>query len=105
MLADDLARVSRRTRNEGRETIDRIVERMEELDSGSDSAVADALMSAKMEVESGWMNVESLIEDQILECIRSIHAYVTQADFHIQRFENATRRRAGWRDRTPEDQA
>ena len=87
-IADDVGRVTSRITDDGREVLGRVLEQMEEMANEHGRVAVVAYRVARRNLEAEWVAAESVVDDTVNECNRSIHTFVTQADFEIRRFEN-----------------
>gem|GEM_PF-5320818 len=87
-IADDVSRVTSRITDDGREVLGRVLEQMEEMANEHGRVAVVAYRVARRNLEAEWVTAESVVDDTMNECNRSIHSFVTQADFLIRRFEN-----------------
>ncbi len=92
-IADDVSRVTSRITDNGREVLDSVLARMEEQANEQGRVAIDAYRVARRGLEAEWVTAESVVDDTVNECNRSIHSFVTQADFLIRRFENELHRK------------
>ena len=93
-IADDVSRVTSRITDDGREVLRRVLEQMEERANEQGRIAINAYRAARRKLEAEWVTAESVVDDTMNECNRSIHAFVTQADFQIRHFENELQRQA-----------
>ena len=91
-IADDVSRTTTRITDDGREVLDGVLARMEEQANEQGRVAIDAYRVARRSLEAEWVTAVSVVDDTMNECNRSIHAFVTQADFLIRRFENKLQR-------------
>ncbi len=91
-IADDVSRVTSRITDNGREVLGRVIEQMEEMANEQGRVAVVAYRVARRNLEAEWLTAEGTVDDAVNECNRSIHSFVTQADFLIRRFENELQR-------------
>ena len=92
-IADDVSRVTLRITDNGREVLDRVLEQMEEMANEQGRVAVVSYRVARRNLEAEWLTAEGAVDDTVNECNRSIHSFVTQADFLIRRFENELHRK------------
>ena len=92
-IADDVSRVTSRITDNGREVLGRVLEQMEEMANEEGRVAVVAYRVARRNLEAEWLTAEGAVDDTVNECNRSIHSFVTQADFLIRRFENELQRK------------
>ena len=92
-IADDLSRMTSKTSDNARDVLAGILEQMEALAKSRSPAALEDYRIARRNLESEWLVAESVLDDTVNQCNRAIHAFVTQADFHVRRFENALQQR------------
>ncbi len=92
-IADDVSRVTSRITDNGREVLDRVLEQMEEMANEQGRVAVVSYRVARRNLEAEWLTAEGTVDDTVNECNRSIHSFVTQADFLIRRFENELQRK------------
>ncbi len=91
-IADDVSRMTSRITDNGREVLERVLEQMEEMSNAQGRVAVVAYRVARRNLEAEWLTAEGVVDDTVNECNRSIHSFVTQADFLIRRFENELHR-------------
>ncbi|MFB3105520.1 MAG: hypothetical protein ACE1ZA_11460 [Pseudomonadales bacterium] len=82
-----------RITDNGREVLVRVLAQMEEMANEQGHVAVVAYRVARRNLEAEWVAAESVLDDTVNECNRSIHTFVTQADFEIRRFENELQRK------------
>jgi hypothetical protein len=86
-IADDLGRMASRISRDAREVLTDMLEQMETLADTTNIAAQEAYRRARRDLESEWLTAETVLDDMTNECNRSLNGFVTQAEFHVRRFE------------------
>ncbi len=91
-----------RITDNGRDVLDGMLEQMEEMANELGPVAVDAYRTARRSLEVEWVAAETVVDDAVNGCNRSIHAFVTEADFVIRDFENKLTRSQDFKEREKE---